>query len=271
MKIRVNSCEKIENGYAVELSYIEDDSIRLYPDGKGGQLGDRGDINGIKILEVKSDRTILENEIEPGEYEYNISEERREDIRIQHTAEHLLSGITLKNYGINNVGFRMGEEVTTADLDDDNLSDETIEEIEDKLNEAIFKGAKVLELILPIEEAKLEKDLRKPISDKIKDEYISIVKIDGYDCCACAGFHAQDIKDIRVFKIVNYKRHKGKYTRVSFVAGDRALKDYAKKSKIMKTLNQTFSSRDDELIDMIEKLRVKFKELKKEMYMKNNN
>ena len=263
MFIGIKSCEKYNDNYAVEVEYIDLFSTRIYPDGKGGQLGDRGHINNIKILEVKEDKVIIADNLEKGEYEYSLDTERRNDIAVQHTAEHLFSGIALKDYNLNNVGFRMGEEVSTIDLDSDTISDKMVKELSDKVNEAISKGAKVLGTTVMKHEIETVSGLRKKISPKITDEYIRLVKIEGYDLCACAGFHVGDIKDLKVFKILSHERIKGKYTRFTFIAGQRALKDYEKKSEIIKSLNHKFSCRDNEVLEKFENYQKEHEELKK--------
>lgn len=263
MLIGIKNCEKYKDNYAVEVEYIDLFSTKIYPDGKGGQLGDRGHINNIPILEVKEDKIIIAEKIEKGEYEYYIDTNRRKDIAMQHTAEHLFSGIALKDYNLHNVGFRMGEEVSTIDLDSDTISEKTVKELSDKVNEAILKGAKVLGTTIMRYEADTISGLRKKISPKITDEYIRLIKIEDYDLCACAGFHVNDIKDIRVFKILSHERIKGKYTRFTFIAGDRAIKDYENKSEIIKSLNHKFSCRDNEIIEKIENFKKEHEDLKK--------
>ena len=263
MLIGIKNCEKYKDNYAVEVEYIDLFSTKIYPDGKGGQLGDRGHINNIPILEAKEDKIIIAEKIEKGEYEYYIDTNRRKDIAMQHTAEHLFSGIALKDYNLHNVGFRMGEEVSTIDLDSDTISEKTVKELSDKVNEAILKGAKVLGTTIMRYEADTISGLRKKISPKITDEYIRLIKIEDYDLCACAGFHVNDIKDIRVFKILSHERIKGKYTRFTFIAGDRAIKDYENKSEIIKSLNHKFSCRDNEIIEKIENFKKEHEDLKK--------
>lgn len=264
MFIGVKSCEKYNDNYAVEVEYIDIFSTRIYPDGKGGQLGDRGHINNVPILEVKEDKIIVSEKILEGEHEYHIDNERRTDIAMQHTAEHLFSGIALKDYNLNNVGFRMGEEISTVDLDSDSISEEVVKELAEKVNKAILKGAKVLGTTIMRDEIETISGLRKKISSKISDDYIRLVKIEGYDLCACAGFHVGDIKDIRVFKILSTERIKGKYTRFTFIAGDRALKDYNKKSEIIKSLNHTFSCRDNEILEKFDNFKKEYETLKKD-------
>ncbi len=261
MLITIKNCEKTKNGYAVEAEYNDPSAVKIYPDGKGGQLGDRGTINNIEILEVKEDKIILAEEIQPGEYEYSLDMKRREDIALQHTAEHLLSGIFLKDYNLNNVGYRMGEEVSTCDIDCDNISEEMINEIAEKMNKAVAEGAEVTERLVSHQEA-AELDLRKKLSPKITGD-IRIVEIKGYDLCACAGFHLKNIKDIRIFKFVSHERIKGKYTRVNFIAGDRAVADYNRKAEITRDLNHKFSCRDYEIIEKVENYQKEHENLKR--------
>lgn len=76
MKVSVKNCEKIKNGYLVE---VEPKDI-LYIDGKGGQLGDRGKIEEAQILEVKESGVVVDRELEYGEYEVKIDYIRQKDI-----------------------------------------------------------------------------------------------------------------------------------------------------------------------------------------------
>ena len=262
MFIEIKTCEKIKSGYEITVEYPEKDAEKIYPDGKGGQLGDRGYINNVEILEVKEDKIIIAEELIPGIYNYVLDEKRREDIAVQHSAEHLFSGIALKDYNLNNVGFRMGEEISTIDLDSDNISEEIVAEIAQKINSAIEKGAEVCDKIISHEEAHQVTGLRKALSSKITGD-VRLVEIKDYDFCACAGFHVKNIKDIRLFKILSQERIKGKYTRFTYVAGNRAIEDYNKKSEIIKSLNQKFSSRDFELVEKIDNYRSEFENLKK--------
>ncbi|WP_300329234.1 alanyl-tRNA editing protein [Fusobacterium sp.] len=263
MRLKVTNCEKNNENYSVEILYLDENPIKFYPDGKGGQLGDRGTINNIRVLSVLSDKIIVGNYIEVGEYDYEIDFKRREDIAVQHTAEHLFSGIAKKYFGFSNVGFRMAEDFTTVDLDSDIISSKTLEDIVAKTNEVIGIGAKILEKNMYIDEAK-QLSLRKPISEKIKDGLVRIVEIENYDSCACAGFHTENIKNIRLLKLIFSERIKGKYTRCYLLAGDRAIDDYNKKDKIIRELNHKFSCRDNEILEMLEKYMTEHENLKKD-------
>jgi len=70
-------------------------SSPFYPDGKGGQLGDRGKIGNVDVLAVSERDGFVVHElsgiIEPGIYNVQINQLRRKDIAQQHTAQHILS------------------------------------------------------------------------------------------------------------------------------------------------------------------------------------
>ena len=245
--VEVLNCNKIKNGYEIELK----ENV-FYPDGKGGQLGDRGYIGESKILEVKESKVIVDRELSLGEYKYSIDENRRRDIAQQHTAQHLFSAIAYNDYQLNTVGFRMAEEYTTVDLDSNTISDETIEALEFKANEIIEKAIQLKIYIMNHEDAMKVEGLRKAIKDKVTGD-VRFVEIPEVDLGACAGFHVENTKDIRVFKLINHEKIKGNYTRFYFIAGDRALNDYSFKHRLSRDLCHIFSCKNEEIVEMVDK------------------
>ncbi|WP_410207410.1 alanyl-tRNA editing protein [Fusobacterium sp.] len=248
MKINVLTCKQNKNRYEITVS-PED---IFYPDGKGGQLGDRGSIGQSDVVEVTEDKIFVNRELEIGEHEYTIDQKRRKDIAQQHTAQHTFSAIAFNNYNLNTVGFRMSEEYTTVDLDSNTLTDETIENIEKLVNDVINQGIDIKIYTLSHDEAFKLDDLRKPVKDKITGD-VRFVEIPHIDLGACAGFHVNNTREIRVFKIVNHEKVKGDYTRFYFLAGDRALEDYSYKHMMTRELCHTFSCKEDGILDMVDK------------------
>ncbi|MCY7007657.1 alanyl-tRNA editing protein [Fusobacterium simiae] len=224
----------------------------FYIDGKGGQLGDRGTISDANIIEVKENLVILDKDLENGEYSYLIDKKRREDIRQQHTAQHIFSAEAYNKFGLNTVGFRMAEGYTTVDLDQKDISKDIIEKLEELVNDDIKADIVVEEEIYTNEEAHKIENLRKAIKDKIKGD-VRFIKIGDIDICACAGFHVSRTSEIEIFKLINHENIKGNYTRFYFLAGDRAKADYNKKHDIIKKLTNIFSCKDDEIIEMVDK------------------
>lgn len=259
MDILVKECEKIKNGYFIK---VEPKDI-FYVDGKGGQLGDRGNIGGANVLEVREDGIVIDKELDIKEYSIEIDEERRKDIACQHTAQHMFSAIAYNEYNYNTVGFRMAEEYTTVDLDSNEIGEEIIEDLEKRANEVIQKAIQLKIFIMNNEEARKIEGLRKAIKDKVKGD-VRFVEIPGVDLGACAGFHVENTKDIRIFKIINHEKIKGNYTRFYFIAGDRALKDYIYKHKLSRELCHIFSCKEYEILDMLDKSLEEKKKLESE-------
>lgn len=263
MKVEVLSCEKIKEGYIVKL---KDGNEPFYIDGKGGQLGDRGTIGESIVLEVKDGSILVDKEVALGEQECSINMERRKDIASQHTAQHLFSALAYNNYQLNTMGFRMAEEYTTVDLDSNTITEETIKELENKANEVIRRAIELKIYTLNHEEAMKIEGLRKAIKDKVTGD-VRFVEIPDTDLGACAGFHVENTKDIKLFKILSHEKIKGNYTRFFFIAGDRALKDYAFKHELSKELCHIFSCKDHEILTMLNKSLEEKKKIETEMKM----
>ncbi|BBJ27398.1 alanyl-tRNA editing protein [Athalassotoga saccharophila] len=209
--------------------FVELEENPFYEDGAGGQIGDRGFIDSARVLYV-SDLIEVDGPLNAGStVEIKIDSERRKEIARQHTAQHIISAVIEKHYGAKTVGFHMGEEDTTIDLD----GTFNIEETENFSNDIVLSNLKVEEIILTPEEAS-KYELRKDLSEKaIKSGNVRLIKIEDFDLNACGGFHVGSTSEIGIIKITHSERVKGGLTRIWFVAGKRALKDYQMKSQVL--------------------------------------
>jgi len=212
----------------------------FYPDGKGGQLGDRGKIDTVDVLNTPETGVVLSKHLNPGEYFYEIDEKRRFDIAQQHTAQHILSAAFERIASLKTVSFKMGEEYSTIDLDEQNIGEEMLNKAEELSNDIISKCIEVEEIFTDKEGAQ-KYNLRKPLSDKVSGQ-VRLIKIDDFDISACGGFHVKNTGNINLLKITNTERVKGNLTRVYFLAGLRAIKDYSQKDSILKNISFILTS-----------------------------
>ncbi len=210
------------------------------PDGKGGQLGDRGKIDSAEVLSTTEKGVVLNKYLNPGEYLYEIDERRRCDIAQQHTAQHILSAAFERIASLKTVSFKMGEEYSTIDLNGQNIGEEVLNKAEELSNDIISKCIKVEEIFTD-KEGVQKYNLRKPLSDKVNGE-VRLIKIDDFDISACGGFHVKNTGNINLLKITNTERVKGNLTRVYFLAGLRAIKDYSQKDLILKNISAILTS-----------------------------
>ena len=87
---------------------------------------------------------ILDKALEVGtKVEGKIDWARRFDLMQQHSGEHMVSGIIHEKYGYDNVGFHMGSDVITVDLNG-MLDDAQLAEIEREVNERVWEDKEVV-------------------------------------------------------------------------------------------------------------------------------
>ncbi|MDN5359793.1 MAG: alanyl-tRNA synthetase [Thermotogaceae bacterium] len=252
----VNKYQK-KNEWVLELS-----TSQFYPDGEGGQLGDRGEINGVSVVSVLRDKggTILHVMaedvpcVEGEDVNCKISGENRYDIAQQHTAQHLISANFDNDLAVETVGFHMSENHTTIDLNTNDLSEELLEKMEKKLFQQITDLIAVDILTIPAKDIH-KYPLRKGMSEKLVGiDQLRVVKIGDLDYSLCKGFHCKNtgnIGIIKIFKTETLKRAKGegqeRTTRIYFLAGNRALKDYQMSHQILKETTEFLSTSKEEL------------------------
>ena len=228
----VISCQKGKKGYEVVLS-----DTAFYPEG-GGQPADQGTLGQVNVLDVKRRNGkilhITDAPLEPGMTVHGVLDwERRFDHMQQHSGEHILSGLVHAQFGYDNVGFHMNDEVVTVDFNGPITWEEAME-LEDKVNAYIWTDAESRELY-PSEEELKAMDYRSKIELKGK---VRLVEYPGADLCACCGTHVAHTGEIGLMKILSVSRHKDG-VRMEMLFGGRAMKDYDRKH----LLNTEFSCR----------------------------
>ncbi len=222
---KVLECTEDKQGYKVVL-----DRTLFYPEG-GGQPADMGTLGGVNVLDVHERNDIIthttDKPLEVGaEVEGEIDWERRFDLMQNHSGEHILSGVICGKYGCDNVGFHMGKEIITIDLNT-KIPETDLPWLEEKANEAIWTNAPV-GIRYPSRE---ELDALEYRSKKELEGQVRIVNVGEYDCCACCGTHVKLAGEIGQIKIIGAQNYKGG-TRLELLCGKRALQDYQKKNDV---------------------------------------
>ena len=192
----------------------------------------------VNVLDVKRRNGeilhITDAPLEPGMTVHGVLDwERRFDHMQQHSGEHILSGVVHAQFGYDNVGFHMNDEVVTVDFNGPITWEEAME-LEDKVNAYIWTDAESRELY-PSEEELKAMDYRSKIELKGK---VRLVEYPGADLCACCGTHVAHTGEIGLMKILSVSRHKDG-VRMEMLFGGRAMKDYDRKH----LLNTEFSCR----------------------------
>ena len=125
------------------------DRTFFYPE-SGGQPADRGTLGGRTVLDVTEDeagdvRHLLDGPLQEGDgVEGHVDWPRRFDHMQQHSGQHLLSRVILKRLGAATVGFHLGEEVSTIDVEAPALEPAAVAAVEAEANELVWRDLPIV-------------------------------------------------------------------------------------------------------------------------------
>ncbi|NUK31425.1 alanyl-tRNA editing protein [Parageobacillus sp. VR-IP] len=254
----ITSAKKDGDTYIITLS-----ETAFYPEG-GGQPCDNGVIADIPVLEVFEKNEEVYHRLPSlpaaSTVRCRIDMARRLDHTQQHSGQHLLSAVCIELFDAHTVGFHMGSEVVTIDLNVPSLSEEALTAIENRANELIYTNIPVETYYVTKEEARQLPFRKLP---KIEGN-IRVVEIKGIDVSACCGTHVSRTGEIGMIKLLKAERHRG-MTRLSFVCGKRALTDYQLSHRIATAVSQQLGTNRDMLLDVLGKWEAEKKELQKQL------
>lgn len=219
----------------------------FYPTG-GGQPCDLGTIHDVKVVNVEEIdgeiRHYLSCSIEMSEKEITgrIDWQRRFDHMQQHAGQHILSAAFDQLFQYKTVGFHLGNEIITIDLDTETLLEEEAAAAENLANQIILENRIITTKW--VDEAELSQyPLRK--ETKVKED-IRLVIIPDFDYNGCGGTHPHSTGQVRAVKILDWEKQKKK-VRVQFVCGDRVLSQFTQKQKVLLELTKLLSSPEKEM------------------------
>ncbi|HJV17095.1 MAG TPA: DHHA1 domain-containing protein [Bacillales bacterium] len=245
--------------------YVVFNQTAFYPTG-GGQPFDTGWIHNVKVINVEEVdgeiRHYLEKPLSGTTNEVlgKIDWERRFDHMQQHAGQHILSAAFDQLFQYKTVGFHLGREVLTIDLDTENLSEYDAKKAEDLANQIILENR-------PIEtkwvsEQELEQyDLRK--ETKVKED-IRLVIIPDFDYNGCGGTHPNSTGEVTAVKILNWEKQKKKI-RVEFICGNRVIEQFHEKQKVLLELTKLLSAPEKDMVRAVNRLLEDGKGLEKEL------
>lgn len=252
---RVMACEQVKDHYRILL-----DRTAFFPEG-GGQPGDRGMIGEALIKDTHEKDGMIwhysDSRLNVGsEVHGKIDWDFRFSNMQNHAGEHIVSGLIHGKYGYDNVGFHMGSEAVTLDINGE-LTKEQVKEIEKEANAAI-------EANIPIQVFIPEKRVLEQMEYRSKKELegdVRIVEISGYDRCACCGTHPLRTGEIRLIKILSVQNYKGG-VRIAMLSGNRALDDYMDKHESVVDISHLLSAKTGEITGAVERLLKEMADLK---------
>ncbi|MBR5754064.1 MAG: alanyl-tRNA editing protein, partial [Clostridia bacterium] len=232
---RVLSCGPADGTpgrYAVVL-----DRTAFFPEG-GGQYADTGTLQedkadcetpqtpAVRVLDVQiSEDGVITHycsgPVTPGTQVTGTLDWEQRYVRMQnHTGEHLVSGTVHRLFGLDNIGFHLGDGDVTCDFNG-LLSEEQLRDVERVVNRAVWENVEVL---CDYPDPAVLKDLDYRSKLELTEE-VRLVTIPGYDVCACCAPHVARTGEVGLIKLVGAEKAHGG-TRVHLLCGPWALDDY---------------------------------------------
>jgi len=224
-----------------QLWQVALDQTAFYPEG-GGQPWDTGVLIAVArsgaTLEVPVERVEEDQHGEVWHFVRKplvagteitgiVNAERRIDHEQQHSGQHLLSAIFLREVGALTVSFHLGAESSTIDLalreGVERLTDQEIQHVEEATNRVVLEGR-------PLHSHWVERGLAKAMLERgdlrkipEREGPLRIVQMQGIEFNACGGTHVANTGAIGAILLRRIEKVRQGW-RVEFVCGLRAVR-----------------------------------------------
>ena len=249
----------------------------------GGQVGDTGwlRVGGEEVAIVENTyspvtglivhqvRWVGKHRLQPGEVvTAEVDAERRDSIRRNHTATHLLHaalrhtlGTHVKQAGSLVEPDRLRFDFTHyAPLDPQDLLD-----IEDLVNEHVLKNEEVVTDVMDLDSA-VNSGAMALFGEKYGDKVRVVSIADGsFSKELCGGTHVRRTGDIGLFKVVSEGSVAAGTRRIEALTGTGVLEDLRRAHQTVAQLAETLRAKPEELVEAAEKLTESEKRLRKQL------
>jgi alanyl-tRNA synthetase len=242
---------------------ISDDGRRVYLDRtafyptSGGQPFDTGQLGGVEVTGVVDEGEriahLLAGPLSEGPTVGQIDWPRRFDHMQQHTGRHLLSAVLADLFGYPTIGFHLGRESSTLDLEADTVTQDQVDRAEERANEMVAENRRV---VVSFEEASSATGLRKP-SDRSGS--LRVITIRDLDRSACGGTHVGATGEIGFISIRKVERVRAAM-RIEFLCGARAVRRARADYRLLGQLVAVCSSAAEDLPRLIESQKEELKQ-----------
>ncbi|HZZ40585.1 MAG TPA: DHHA1 domain-containing protein [Acidobacteriaceae bacterium] len=253
------------------------DRTAFYPD-SGGQPCDSGLIRAtspggvtleIPVESVEEDEHgqvwhVTRKPLSTGTHiEGELAWERRFDHMQQHTGQHLLSAVFLRELNAFTVSFHLGEKSSTIDLTGTPLAQHSLERIERVANELIAEDRAVSVRCVTRDEAEsmLANGALRKLPDRSGD--LRLIEIAGIEDNACGGTHVRSTGQIGGMLLRGAEKV-SRGVRVEFVCGLRAIQTARADAAILAKATASLSVGTPDIPAAIERLKTEVKNGAKE-------
>ena len=219
----------------------------------GGQPSDIGMLGEAAVLDVRETSGelwhLIDREIVSGETVFGKIDRFRRLRHLQnHTGEHIVTGLFHREYGMNNVGFHLGHEDVTLDLDG-SVEVSALRHIELLANVAVAEN-RAVNILYPTDEelAALSYRAKGEIEGRVR-----LVEIEGLDLCACCVPHVKRTGEVGGIRLLSAIRYKGG-TRIHMKCGLDAIAHGNIQSDREAELSQLLSLPPERIVEGVRKI-----------------
>lgn len=246
---------------------------------RGGQIGDIGTIEGPEgIFFVEDTQSPLEGVIahkgymakgvlKVGEQVFaHIEEERREDIKRNHTATHLLHAALREVLGehVRQAGSLVADQYLRFDFTHfQPLTEEEIKKIEELVNYQIMKNQPVM-----VEEMDYQSAIKSGAIAIFEEKYgdrVRVLSVGDFSKELCGGTHVKRTGDIGYFRIVSESSVGAGIRRVVAKTGRWAVEDAFNEKRLLIDTARLLGVSTEDIPKAIQKLMEEIKEKEKEI------
>lgn len=245
----------------------------------GGQVGDIGEIIGddfrLEVLDTQKTKDGLYLQIcktvdgvakKGAEVSTKIDTKRRDDIRRNHSATHLLHAALREVLGthVHQAGSLVNPERLRFDFSHyQAMTEEEIKEVERIVNEKVLESIPVVTEIKSLKEAK-EEGVTGLFESKYGD-VVRVLKMGKFSMELCGGTHVRNTSEIGLFKIVSETGVAAGVRRIEAVTGHASYKYVLKNEELIKSVENRLKTTRENIEQRIGEMEKHEREQRKEI------
>lgn len=224
----------------------------FFPEG-GGQPADRGRVGTADVLDVQKQgeeiRHYVSEPLAMGRVRLELDWTRRWDHMQQHTGQHVLTAVALRDFGWRTTAFHLGPDTSDIELDVQSLVREELEALEAAV-------AKEIRAARPVtyRSANVADFERLGVRSRLLPEgftgTVRLVDIEDLDLNTCGGTHCRSTDEIGSLCLLGTEPMRGG-SRVFFVAGDRVRRRMANHEDRNLQLRSLLDTGDEQLVEIV--------------------
>ena len=244
----VVAVKEVSGGYAHLL-----DRTAFYPGG-GGLPADKGMLNGNEVADIWEDEEgiwhVTRNRLS-GRVHGVVDFALRYRYMTLHTAQHLISALAYKMFGIQTVSMHLsGDNVSYIIFDGGFDMDYLMNAAWDAIGRAPAVRWRLIGRDEPLP------PMRRSVRwDKVKGDVVRLVEIEGYDVVPCGGLHVKRLSEVSPLVPVGVSKKKGKPA-LEYLAGSGAREYLLKITDELKSLRTEVQQLRSDLSGLERKLKV---------------